>query len=40
LKPFNIYIFYTHKKKIIFSMWDLKFFSIYTLRSQEKNYDF
>jgi hypothetical protein len=28
------------KKKVTFSMWDLKPFYIYTLYSQEKNYVF
>jgi hypothetical protein len=35
LKPF-IYILYVSKIKVIFLMWDLKFFRIYTLCSQEK----
>jgi len=35
-----IYILYVPKKKIIFSMWDLKPFSIYSLCSQEKSYLF
>ena len=35
-----VYIFYIPNKKVIFSIWDLKPFSIYTLCSQEKNYIF
>jgi len=36
--PF-VYILYVSKKKsYVFSMWDLKLFSIYTLCSQEKSY--
>ena len=32
---------YVHKKKNnVFSMWDLKYFNIYTLCSHEKNYFF
>jgi hypothetical protein len=33
-------ILYVSKKKIIFSMWDLNPFRIYTLYSQEKSYVF
>jgi len=35
-----IYTLYVLKKKIIFSMWDLKPVRIYILCSQEKNYVF
>ena len=35
-----VYIIYVSKKKVIFSMWDLKPFCIYTLCSQEKSYIF
>jgi hypothetical protein len=31
-----VYILYVHKKKVIFLIWDLKLFNIYTLCSQEK----
>jgi uncharacterized membrane protein (UPF0127 family) len=33
-----LYILYVPNNKIIFSMWDLKPFHIYTLCSQENNY--
>ena len=35
-----VYTHYISKKKIIFSMWNLKYFSIYTPYSQEKSYFF
>jgi len=35
-----VYILYVSKKKVIFSMWYLKPFRIYTICSQEKNYVF
>jgi hypothetical protein len=34
------YSLVVHKKKVMFSMWDLKHFSICTLYSQEKSYIF
>jgi hypothetical protein len=35
-----VYRHYISKKKVIFSMWDLNPFRIYTLCSQEKSYIF